>query len=348
MTHPKVTVGVVLYLGEKYLNQSLPSLLNQNYPNIEYLLRDQSPNGEAYQFLQKNLPEILTKAKLEQGENLGHSGGHNILMRKMTGEYYLCASYDMLYPPNLVSTLVAEMEKAENQKYGSATCKLLRWNFQENSTDPEISKSNFLDSTGICLTKGHHFFEIGQGEKDQGQYDHFKDIFGASGALSFFRKQALADIAYTNKKGLQEYFDELFHYKNDVDLAYRLQWAGWPCLLISQAKVYHDRQVASKLANRPQIINILHSRNKANWAKESSFLGHLMVLQKNFSHQPFSFSVRFQTTCLNFLRLLYINVFERYLLKQLKVIQTNQAEIKDKAAKIPRKVKPATIEKLMA
>lgn len=367
MKHPKVTIGVILFKGEKYLLKSISTLVSQDYPHTEYLLRDQSPNGEAYEFIKKNLPEVLDKVKFEQGENLMHSGGHNVLMRKMTGEYYLCASYDMLYPSNLVSTMVQVLEKAENKKYGSATCKLMRWDFKEEPQkedspiengaekhkvkthlDLESGKTNFLDSAGITLTQSNHFYEIGQGEEDKGQYDHLKDIFGASGALTMFRKKALEDIVYTNKKGLQEYYDELLHYKNDVDLAYRLEWAGWLSLFIPEVKVYHDRQVASKGDNLSLTVNILRSRNdKSNWAKESSFLGHLIVLQKNFNGQPFSLLVRLKTAWMNFLRMAYVNIFERYLLKQLKIIKTNQAEIKDKAEKMPRKVKPAVIEKLM-
>ena len=351
MKQPKVTVGLILYLGQKYLLKSIPSLLNQDYPNVEFHFRDQSPNGEAYDYIKKHLPEVFEKVKFEQGKNLMHSGGHNTLIREMQGEYYLCASYDMLYPSNLVSTLVEFMEKPENKKYGSATCKLMHWDFDEKN--PQGGQSNILDSLGLSLSHSHHFSEIGQGEVDHGQYDHLKDIFGASGALSFSRKQALEDVAYLNKNGQKEYYDELLHYKNDVDLAYRLQWAGWPSLLVPSVQVYHDRQIANKENHFSRLINILKNRiikthkNIGNWAKESSFVGHEVVMKKNYQGQPFSFPTRLRTNWLYFLRHLFIHVFERHLLKQQKIIKSNSAEILDKASKMPRKVSPATIEKLM-
>lgn len=346
MKQPKVTVGLIPYLGEKYLLKSIPSLLNQDYPNIEFHFRDQSPNGEAYQYIKNHLPEVFEKVKFEHGENLMHSGGHNTLIREMQGEYYLCASYDMLYPSNLVSTLVEFMEKPENKKYGSATCKLMHWDFDEKNSPG--GQSNILDSLGISLTHSHHFFEIGQGEVDHGQYNHLKNIFGPSGALSFFRREALEDIAYLNKNGQKEYYDQLLHYKNDVDLAYRLQWAGWPSLLITTVKVYHDRQVANKESHFSRLINIIKNRrNIGNWAKESSFIGHEVVMKKNYQGQKFSFATRLKTDCLYFLRQLFMHVFERHLLKQKDLIKTHSAEILDKAQKIPRKVKPSEIEKLM-
>src|SRR5690242_20286147 len=132
MNTPKVTIGLILFKGEKYLSQSLPTLADQDYPNLEFLWRDQSPNGEALEYVQKNLPAITQKISIEKGENLMHSGGHNVLMRKMSGEYYFCCSYDMLYSPDFVSKIVAELEKSENKKYGSATCKIMRWDFRED------------------------------------------------------------------------------------------------------------------------------------------------------------------------------------------------------------------------
>jgi len=343
---PKVTVGLIPYLGQKYLLKSIPSLLNQDYPNIEFHFRDQSPNAEAYQFIKTHLPEVFEKVKFEHGENLMHSGGHNTLIRAMQGEYYLCASYDMLYPSNLISTLVECMERPENKKYGSATCKLMHWDFDGKKSPG--GQSNILDSLGISLTHSHQFFEIGQGEVDHGQYNDLKDIFGPSGALSFFRREALEDVAYINKSGQKEYYDQLLHYKNDVDLAYRLQWAGWPSLAVPTVKVYHDRQVANKESHFSRLINIIKNRkNISNWAKESSFIGHEVVMKKNYRGQPFSFFTRLKTDWLYFLRQLFIHVFERHLLKQQKIIKSHSPEILDKARQMPRKVPPATIEKLM-
>jgi GT2 family glycosyltransferase len=242
MAKPLVTIGLVLYKGEKYLKLALESLMAQDYPNVEYLFRDQGPEGEATAFIRTQLPDIFAKIKIEKGENLMHGGGHNALMRQMKGDYYLCCSNDMLYPPDLVSKLVAEMEKPENQAVGSATPKLMFWDFEKAiNCDLEGSKTNRIDSFGIAISHAHRFSEIGAGEEDLGRYDHQTSIFGSSGALSFYRKKALNDVAYINSNGSTEYYDSLLHYKNDCDLSYRLQWAGWKSLFLSMAKVWHDR-----------------------------------------------------------------------------------------------------------
>lgn len=369
MHHPKITIGLILYKGEKYLPFSLPSLVAQDYPEIEYFFRDQSPNGEAYDFIQKNLPDVASKVQLEKGENLWHSGGHNVLINRMSGEYYIAASYDMVYPPDFVRNIVAALEKPENKKYGSATCKLMRWEFSEKDAAASLSisgspclpatnhppsnflqktKSNFIDSVGIGLTKGHYFFDYGQGEEDKGQFDDHAEVFGTSGALAIFRRQALKDIAFLNPHGRPEFFDELIHYKNDIDLSYRLQWAGWPCLFIPDVKVWHDRQAESEGKQSSILLNILKSRkNKADWVKANSFFGHLVVLAKNYHHRDFSMRVRLQTGYMNFLKHCYILVFEPSLLKEYQKMKTHRAEIEAKTQAMPIKMKARDIEKWM-
>jgi GT2 family glycosyltransferase len=59
-----------------------------------------------------------------------------------------------------------------------------------------------------------------------------EEVFGASGSSAFYRAEAL------RKAGA---FDPLFgSYYEDVDLAFRLRWAGYRCLFACRCLVYHD------------------------------------------------------------------------------------------------------------
>ncbi len=336
MQNPKVTIGVILFTGcEKYLNYSIPSLLSQDYENIELFLRDQSPNHEVYTWLEQNMPDVFDKATVQKGENRMHSGGHNDLIAQMTGDYYIVASNDMLYPSDFVSKIVSELEKPENAEYGSASPKLMQWNFALAETDLEKSKTNIIDSCGIALKKTHHFYDLGQTEEDKGQYDNLIDIFGASGALTVLRKSAIDQIKYEN-----EIYDELLHYKNDVELAYRMQWAGMKCLFLPDIVVYHDRQVAGD-------ENMLKARkNISNWAKESSVLGHQVTLMKNYN-KGYSPLVKLETSLYHLAKKAFITIREPSLLKIYKKAKDLTPEVNKKKEKMQIKVKPARIESLM-
>jgi GT2 family glycosyltransferase len=329
MKPPKVTIGLILYKETKHLTYSLPGLLDQDYENIEYVFRDQSPDGEVYAYLEESHPEFFKKAKIVKGENLMHSGGHNEIIRHMKGEYYFCVSNDMLYPKDFVSRIITEMEK---KKAKVATCKLMQWDYEKVlAGDLPASKTRIIDSFGISLTRGHQFYDAGQG-KDERDLKRLPRIIGPSGALAVYHKDALKEIAYKNKEGKLEYFDELLHYKNDCDLAYRLSWAGFPCLL-ADVKVYHDRRVG-------------HILGKSRWEIENSFLGHLITIKKNFDRR-FSRAVKFRTFLFLGLRGNYMLIFHPRSLKVYAEVRKLGKEIRKKAKAIKKIASPQDIESLM-
>ncbi len=286
----KITIGIILYKNTKYLEPCITSLLNQSHENFELLLRDQDENHfEALQYLEKNHPEILKdpRVKIFSDKNLWHSGGHNALFSEMAkdSDAYLCASNDMIYELDCIEKLIENLNK--NLKYSVAVPKLKRWDFEHyNNKNKNFGKTNFIDSCGIGLFENHHFFDIGQAENDTGQYNNTKEVFGGSGALFLARKSALEKV---------DFFDENLHYKNDIDLAYRLQWAGEKTCFVSSAIAFHDRQICNSLessGNMGLIQKIVKNNNKPLWVKESSFFGHLILLYKNVYGNNFPFSVQ--------------------------------------------------------
>ncbi|MBU1934855.1 hypothetical protein KKF04_02250, partial [Patescibacteria group bacterium] len=238
--------------------------------------------------------------------------------------------------------------KSENKKYGSATCRLMRWDFEKvQEGNFEASKTKVIDSLGIGITKSHHFVDIGQGQSNSTPYLNLKEIFAPSGALAIFRKSVLDDIAFTNDKGIKEYFDELLHYKNDIDLAYRLQWAGHPCLFIPQITVYHDRQVGLLYRSDHTIINrLITQAGKSKWAKGNSFFGDIVVLKKNFT-KNFSWNVRLRTWWSRLLKFIFALFLDVSLLKQYRLVNKFRPEINLKKRAIVRRNSPSYIEKLM-
>ncbi|MFH0837672.1 MAG: glycosyltransferase [Patescibacteria group bacterium] len=347
MKIPKVTIGVLLFLDEKYLAHSLTSLLDQDYESIEYIFRDQSPNGEVYDYLLHAHPEFFHKAEIKRSKNLMHCGGHNAIIREMIrhgGEYYICASNDMLYPGDFVSRIIRGMEGSEPRHYVS-TCRLMQWNYEKMlAGDLEGSKTTKVDSYGIGITKGHHFYDIGQG-KDEKDVEIPKKMLGPSGALAVYHKDALDAIAYRNKEGELEYFDENMHYKGDVDLAYRLSWAGFHCYLAKDVKVYHDRQVGEK--GKGNLAKLKAHHKKAAWVMADSLKGHLITLKKNFDKR-FSLSVKFRTFLNNAARFLHTLILKPKMLAVYREVSEMKEEIEKKRNSMQKNVSPPEIESIMS
>jgi GT2 family glycosyltransferase len=93
-------------------------------------------------------------------------------------------------------------------------------------------------------------------------------VWGISGSCALYRRKALDSIAYEKK----EYFDEsFFMYKEDLDIAERLNKKGWKAQFASKAIGYHQR-TASKQSSRLY---------RPEYIKKNSYKNHLFILFKH-------------------------------------------------------------------
>ncbi len=261
MNFPTVTVGLVLH-GSKYLKESLPTLVNQDYPNLKFVFLDQgeADGYSASKLIREELPQIARKVTLLQGPNLMHSGGHNRIIRDFfEGDWYFCVSNDMLYPENLISKMVQAL--AKNPEFGAAGCELLFWDYEKGL------KSNLIDSFGLAVKPWLQVIDLGQTEPNEGQYNDRRNIFGPTGAMAVYARKTIEKISING-----HFFDPQLHNKNDIDVAWRLQWAGVKTLLVHDVKVWHHR-FARKKVKLPI------------WNIASSFKGDQVIYWKNLN-QP--------------------------------------------------------------
>lgn len=326
--NPKVVFGVVLF-GQEHLTGSLPSLVRQDYENCEFYLLDQEENvWSAADFIEKNLPEVTNNPRvtIERGPNLWHSGGQNKLICKALesdATIYIAASNDIYYPSDLATKVVVELEKPHNLEFGSAAVKLKQW---ENSPEPPTKQTSkeVLDSCGIGVTKSHRFSDRGQGEHDYKQFDSEREIFGASAALAIFRREALEAVADQGK-----FFDKKLHFKNDVDLAYRLNWLDWKCVFLPEIVAWHARGLGSK---KSRLL-------RSEFEKENSTFGQLIAVTKNFD-ENFSWPTKMLTK----LRLFLIRIFALFNEAEKNGVRKFD-QIQRELRPSPRKVTAAEIEK---
>ncbi|MCF7917748.1 glycosyltransferase family 2 protein [Candidatus Gracilibacteria bacterium] len=340
----RITVGVITHNSEDYLEPCLNSLLAQDYENMEIVVLDNDSEDHTIDALEEKFPDIKF---IESQENLGFAKSHNEILRQSECDFYACVNIDMIFEPNFVSELVKSIE--QKPIFGSSGGKVKRWDFEAYQKSlkgaRELGKTNFIDSAGIRILKSHRFEDMGQGDVDYGQYDHPREIFGVSGAAVLYRRKALEDVAFLNENGEKEYFDEsMFMYKEDIDLAYRFQWAGWKCHYTPHAVAYHDRTIP---AIGRRALDIVRNRSrKSTFVNRLSYLNHQILLEKNFSDE-YSSKVRGATFWYNLKVFLYILVFETELLSEWWRYYKMRGKIKARKRAMPRRVSKAEIEKLM-
>lgn len=340
---PLVTVGIISYKDQKYLEQGIPTLLGQDYPNIKIIICDNAPDKDTTPWLKQNFPQLEV---IDAGGNVGFGNGHNkmIQMAIQNGsKYYLAFNSDMYASENYVSELVKYYQKFAKQhpeqKLGCITPKLLQWsNFPEL---PTKIKQNTYDTTGINGSTSHHFKERGFGDEDNGQFDNQPNIWGASGASPMFSLEALQDIQH--EEG--EFFDKnFFMYKEDLDLCYRLRWAGYQIHYTPHSIAWHDRTGSDPGG----IVRQLNDRKTRHYyIKENSFLNHLQFLYKNWSPE-FSFSTKIKTGFYLLKYFIYLSIFDRKVLKQYSKFKELKRELVQKRQKMPRRISAKQMEQYLS
>lgn len=333
---PKVGVGFILYNSMKYLPHFLPTLMRQDYKNIEFYVvnANGNENSDDVQFIKENYPQITI---LEPGFNTGFAKGHNMMMNHAIEnrvDFYTAINFDMILEEDFISELLNSIIR--HPRNGSATGKIRRWDYSRRDVEGDFGKTNFIDTAGLKVTREHRFMDRGQGEIDHGQYDSQEEIFGSSGAAVMYRLSALKDTAFLNEDGKSEFFDELmFMYKEDVDLAYRLQWGGYRCVYNPNAVCYHDRTIKSKGHGVFAIIsNRWHRQAKY---KEWSWLNHHIILKK-FLANDLSYKVRLATLWYEIKSFIYILFFEPFLLKQFQELFKMRHQIRARKSQLKKRI----------
>ncbi len=173
--------------------------------------------------------KLLPKAEIiELGYNTGFARAHNEGFRRTTTPYVLIHNPDLVIDWAGITEL---LHVFADPTVGAVQGKLMR-----------VSAEATIDSAGIVLTRALNGVDRGAGELDRGQYETPVAITAATGACALYRVEALKAVGY---------FDEdFFSYKEDVDLGWRMQKAGWRSLYMPVITGYHHRHLqAWRLSN---------------------------------------------------------------------------------------------------
>jgi GT2 family glycosyltransferase len=94
-----------------------------------------------------------------------------------------------------------------------------------------MDRPGLLDSAGDKYNWCGHAINRGHGEALRPSLNKVAEVFGASASAAFYRREALIAVGS---------FPEYFHaYYDDVDVAFRLRWAGYRCLYTPFSKIFH-------------------------------------------------------------------------------------------------------------
>lgn len=213
---PFFSVIILNWNGRHLLGECLESVLSQDFRDFETIVVDNGSTDGSVDLLQERWGGQIRVVALSS--NIGFAGGNNAGVRIAGGRYVVLLNNDTAVDPGWLSALSGAIRRHPDA--GMFTPKILNYYRRDE-----------IDNTGHViypdgLARGRHRLE-----KDDGRFDEEGEALWPSGCAGVYRRNMLDEI------GLLD--ESFFAYGEDVDLGLRAKWAGWKCIYVPRAVVYH-------------------------------------------------------------------------------------------------------------
>jgi GT2 family glycosyltransferase len=229
----RVSVIVVNWNGASYLSQCLGSLSQQSYTDTEIILVDNGSSDQSIDLVRKDFPEVKL---IELADNSGFTGGNLAGLSIAQGEFIALVNNDTRVERDWLEKLLGPM--MVEPTVGICASKLI------------IEGTDLIDSAGDGLATGGVGFNRGFGVSRR-EYCSFEPVFAACAAAALYRREMINDIGFLD--------EDFFLYDEDVDLSFRAQLAGWKCMYVPEAVVYHKGNATAVRLSDTHVY--YHTRN---------------------------------------------------------------------------------------
>src|SRR5215207_10727004 len=212
---PLVTVVIPNWNGESFLEVCLGSLRRQSFRDFETVLVDNGSTDGSIALVRRDFPEVRVVCL---SENLGFSAAVNAGIMASEANLVALLNNDTEVDPGWLEALVRAAD--DHPEAGFFASKLV-----------DFHDRRLLDGAGDAVRLSGLPYRLGHGERDRGQFEREAFVFSACAAAALYRRSVFEEI------GL---FDEdFFSNCEDGDLSFRAQLAGYRCVYIPDAVVYH-------------------------------------------------------------------------------------------------------------
>lgn len=227
---PEVSVIIVNWNGKHFLHDCLSALKRQTFRDFETIFVDNGSDDDSVAYVRSNFPEVSVIAL---NNNRGFTGGNIAGYEAATGNLIALLNNDTEAHPEWLE----EIHRA-SQVYGevgSFASKMMYFHDRHR-----IENCGFeVDTAGTTV-------EVGRDELDAPKWNVPRKVFGACGGAVAYRRNMLEQIGFLDPRFFMIY--------EDVDLSFRAQLAGYECVYLPQAVVFHRYRSTLKMLPALQVF----------------------------------------------------------------------------------------------
>ncbi len=256
MNGPAVSVVIVNWNRRELLRACLLAMRAQTLRQFELIVVDNGSEDGSAAMVEAEFPEA---ALIRNATNAGYCAANNQGIRQARGRYLALLNNDAEPEPGWLEALVRAAQTAP----GIGMC---------------ASKILFYEQRDVIDKAGHLIYPDGQnrgrgcGQLDRGQFDRQEEALFPDGCAALYDHRAIEEAGM---------FDEqFFAYGDDADLGLRIRLAGWGCLYVPDAVVYHHH--SSTLGRFSEDRLVLVERNRV-WLAVKLFPLRLLVWNKVYT-----------------------------------------------------------------
>ncbi len=139
---PTVSIGMPVYNAEKYLAETVESLLSQSFEDFELIISDNASTDRTEQICKEYAAKDRRIRYIRQPVNLGPQANFTYLLNQASGEFFMWAASDDLWDREFIKTLLDALKS--DQQATSAFCTYMYIDENNNL----ISKPQVFDYSG--------------------------------------------------------------------------------------------------------------------------------------------------------------------------------------------------------
>lgn len=217
----KIAVVILNWNGAKLLEQFLPSVIAYS-DEANIYVADNASTDNSIAVIKEQFPSV----KIIQNEgNFGFAMGYNVALQTIVEPYYALVNSDIEVTENWLSPILSLFDNEPN--IGIIQPKILDYKNKE-CFEYAGAAGGYIDSYGYPYCRGRIFDTL---EKDNHQYEDETEIFWASGACFFIRKEIY--------RKLNGFDPDFFAHQEEIDLCWRAFNMGYSAKYTSKSVVYH-------------------------------------------------------------------------------------------------------------